>query len=230
MGVLQQPAGQLRFRREHDLAGDSGQLTSFLVGGPVLGQVQGPSDQGVPGRGRVGEGDRDLAQRDAAEGAAVLVCCSGAVGGGFRVGGLIDDQHRVILALACGQAPGCPVRGGVEHPLVIDAGAGEQVLHPVRTRVPGGLGESPAVAVVQFREQAAHHVTAGHAGLPPGEGRRDPPIRSSSRPACASWSTVASAAVVRLFCSTNWHDHGSRASFPASPAIRYQRVKPRPRP
>jgi len=29
--------------------------------------------------------------------------------------------------------------------------------------------------------------------------------RSSRRPACASWSTVASAAVGWLFCSTNWH-------------------------
>jgi hypothetical protein len=28
--------------------------------------------------------------------------------------------------------------------------------------------------IFQFRQQAAHHVTAGHAGLTPGETRRDP--------------------------------------------------------
>jgi hypothetical protein len=50
--VLEQVAGQLRFRLEHDVVGDSGQLAALLVGGPALGQVQGPADQGVPGRGR----------------------------------------------------------------------------------------------------------------------------------------------------------------------------------
>src|SRR5438876_764146 len=51
-------------------------------------------------------------------------------------------------------------------------------------------------------------------------------IRSSSRPACPSWSTVAAAAAVRLSCSTNWHDHGSRAHFPAPPGLRHQLVRP----
>lgn len=70
--------------------------------------------------------------------------------------------------------PGDPVRGGVEHPLFVDAGAGEQVLHPVRCRVPGGLGHRPAVVILEFGHQAVHHVTAGHAGFPPGKTRRDP--------------------------------------------------------
>ena len=36
------------------------------------------------------------------------------------------------------------------------------------------VSASPAVTVVQLRQQAAHHVTAGQAGLTPGETRRDP--------------------------------------------------------
>ena len=33
---------------------------------------------------------------------------------------------------------------------------------------------APAIVILQLRQQAAHHVAAGHAGLPPGEARRDP--------------------------------------------------------
>ena len=94
--------------------------------------------------------------------------------GGLLVGGLVHDQHRVRSVLACGKMPGGPVRGGVQHLLLIAAGAGQQVLHPVRARVPGRLGERPAVVILEFRQQPVHHVAAGQAGLPPGEARRDP--------------------------------------------------------
>ena len=94
--------------------------------------------------------------------------------GGLGVAGLVHDQHHVSGVLACAKVPGGPVRGGIEHPLVIDAGTGQQVLHPVRARVPGGLGHGPAVVIVEFREHPVHHVTAGQAGLPAGEARRGP--------------------------------------------------------
>ena len=100
-GVLQQIARELRLGGEHDLVRDPGQLAALLVGGPVRGQVQGPADQGVPGRGRAGQGDRDLAHRDPADGPAVLPGRPGAVRGRLLVGGLVDDQHHVILVLAC---------------------------------------------------------------------------------------------------------------------------------
>ena len=48
------------------------------------------------------------------------------------------------------------------------------MLHPVRPRVPGGLGHRPAVVIVQLGQQGVHHVAAGLAGLPPGEARCDP--------------------------------------------------------
>ena len=66
-----------------------------------------------------------------------------------------------------------PVRGGVQHPLLIAAGTGQQVLHPVRTVVTCGLRKRPAVAVLEFGQQTVHHVLAGQTGLPPGEARRD---------------------------------------------------------
>ena len=98
----------------------------------------------------------------------------GAVGGGFLVGGLVHDEHHVILVLACGDVRGGPVRGGVQQLPVVDAGAGQQVLHPVRAGVPGGFGQRPAVMVIEFGQQAVHHVTAGQPGFPAGEARRYP--------------------------------------------------------
>ena len=68
----------------------------------------------------------------------------------------------------------CPVPGCVQHCLVVAAGAGQQVLHRARAAVPGGLGEGPAVVIVEFREQAVHHATAGQPRLPAGEARSDP--------------------------------------------------------
>ncbi len=97
----------------------------------------------------------------------------GAVGGRLLISGLIDDQHHVVLVLACGYVLRCPVRGVQQLP-VINAGARQQVLHPVRAGVPGGLGQRPAVTVIEFAKQAVHHVTAGQPGFPAGEARRYP--------------------------------------------------------
>jgi site-specific DNA recombinase len=77
----QQFIGQLRFGGEHDLIGHAGQLAAFVIGGPAGRQVQGPVDQGMPGRGGIREGDSDLAQRDPAGSPAVLTRRARAVGG-----------------------------------------------------------------------------------------------------------------------------------------------------
>jgi hypothetical protein len=67
-----------------------------------------------------------------------------------------------------------PVRGSVQQPPVVNAGAGQQVLHPVRAGVAGDLGQRPAVTVIEFAKQAVHHLPAGEPGFPAGEARRDP--------------------------------------------------------
>src|SRR5206468_12898723 len=41
--------------------------------------------------------------------------------------------------------------------------------------MPGRLGDSPAVVIVQFHQQAVQHLAAGLAGLPPGKAPGDPP-------------------------------------------------------
>jgi hypothetical protein len=176
MRLLEQLAGQFRLGREHDLVRYPGQLTAFLVGRPVRGQVQGTADQGMPGRDRVRQRDRDLAQGDAPGGPAVLAGRAGTVGGGLHIGGLIHDQDRVFATpgLVSMQLPDRPVRGFVQHRLVIAAGAGQQVLHPARAGVPGGLGEGPAVVIVEFGQQAVHHATARQPRLPAGEAPSDP--------------------------------------------------------
>ena len=159
-----------------NLVGDSGQLAALLVGGPVRGQVQGSPDQGVPGRDRVGQGDRDLAQGDAPGGAAVLAGRAGAVGGRLLIGGLVHDQDRVAASpgLFSVQLLHGPVRCCVQHCPVVAAGAGQQVLHRARAGVPGSLGEGPAVVIVEFGQQAVHHATAGQPRLPAGKARSDP--------------------------------------------------------
>jgi site-specific DNA recombinase len=171
--VLQQVVRELRLGLEHDLVGNSGQFAALLVGGPAFRQVQGPADQGVPGRGRPGEGDRDLAHRGSADGAAVLVRCPGAAVRGLLVGGLVHDQYHVRSVLAGGKTADGPACGGVQHLLLVAAGAGQQVLHPVRAGVPGRLGKRPAVTVLELGQQPVHHVLAGKTGLPSGEARRD---------------------------------------------------------
>ena len=48
------------------------------------------------------------------------------------------------------------------------------MLQPGRAPVPDRLGDTPAVVILKFHQQAANHVTAGEAGLSPGETWRDP--------------------------------------------------------
>ena len=153
VSVLQQAAGQFRLGREHDLLGYSGQLAALFVGGPVRRQVQGPADQRVPGRGRV---VRVTATWHRAIPPRVPLYWRAAPAQSAEepdFGGLVHDQHRVasVLVLPSGQVPDRPVRDAVQHQLLIAASAGQQVLHPVRAGVPGGLGEGPAVVIVQFR-------------------------------------------------------------------------------
>jgi len=130
----------------------------------------------MPGRDRVRQGDRDLAQGDAPGDPAVLAGRADAAGGGLLIGSLVHDQDRVTTGggLPSVQLLDYPVRSCVQHRPVVAAGAGQQVLHPARAAVPGSLGEGPAVVIVEFRQQAVHHATAGQPRLPAGETRSDP--------------------------------------------------------
>jgi hypothetical protein len=125
-----------------------------------LGRVQGPADQRMPAAAGIGHGDRHLAQRDPARGAAVLAGCASAVSGGLLTGGLVHDQHRIPVI----EIPRRPRRRDVQHLLVVPDRTGQQVLQPVRPAMPGRLGDGPAVAIVQLHRQPVHHLAAALPG------------------------------------------------------------------
>ena len=88
-----------------------------------------------------------------------------AVPGGLLIGGLIHDQHRVLVIEVADR----PCRRDVQDLLVVPDRAGQQVLQPVRPAMAHRLGDRPAVVIVQFHQQAAYHLPAALPGLPPGK-------------------------------------------------------------
>ena len=137
----------------------------LLISGAAFGQVQRPPDQRMPAAAGVSQGDRHLAQRDPAHGAAVLPCRADRLGRGLLIGRFIHDQHRIAVIQVTSRPRCCDVR----HLLVVPDRTRQQVLQPVRPAMPHRLGERPAVVIVQFHQQPADHLTAGLPGLPPGK-------------------------------------------------------------
>ena len=168
--VFDQAARQLRLGGEQHLLRDAGQLAVFLIGGAPFGQVQSPADQRMPAAGGIGQGDRHLAQRDAADRAAVLAGRAGRGARGLLIGCLIHDQHPVPVI----EVTGRPGRRDVQNLLVVPDRTGQQMLQPVRPAVPGRLGDRPAVMILQLHQQPADHLPAGLPGLPPGEASGHP--------------------------------------------------------
>jgi hypothetical protein len=168
--AVQQLTGQLRLGGEQHFAGDAGQLAVLLIGGAPLRQVQRPVDQRVAAAGGKGQGDGHLAQRDTAQGAAVLAGRPGRITRGLLIRGLIHDQHRIPVI----EVTDRPRRRRIQHLPLIPHSAREQVLQPVRPAMPGRLGNRPAVVVLQLHQQPRHHLAAGLAGLPPRETPRHP--------------------------------------------------------
>lgn len=80
-GGVEHVRREARLGREAQLVGDAGQLAAFLVAGPLLGEVQAPADQAVPGGRGGGEVHRDLAQVHAADRARVRAAATVSVEG-----------------------------------------------------------------------------------------------------------------------------------------------------
>jgi hypothetical protein len=64
------------------------------------------------------------------------------------------------------EMPRRPYRRGVENLPLIPHSAPEQALQPVRTTVPGRLGDRPAVVIFQLHRKPGHHLPARLPGLP----------------------------------------------------------------
>jgi hypothetical protein len=86
------------------------------------------------------------------------------------VAGLVDDEYRLVVVEVFGHVAAQVVADSVSVPL----GAVQKVLHPVRGRLSGPLGDGPAVLAGQIREQAEHQPPYRAAGFNPGELARDP--------------------------------------------------------
>ena len=91
--------------------------------------------------------------------------------GGFLIGGLIHDQHRILVTEMADR----PGRCRIEQLLFVPDRPRQQVLQPVRTPVPGRLGDAPAVIVFQLHQQPLHHLSGGLAGFPATETPRHLP-------------------------------------------------------
>ncbi len=156
---------------QHHLLGHAGQLPVLLVGRARPGQVQRPVDQGVATGCGKGQSDGHLAQRDPAHGAAVLAGRTHRIRRRLLIGGLIHDQHRVAVVKMADR----PGRCHIEDLLFVPDRPRQQVLQPVRARMPGRLGDAPAVVVFQLHQQPLHHLTSGLAGLPATEAPRHLP-------------------------------------------------------
>ncbi len=134
----------------------------------------------MPAAAGISQGHCHLAQRDAAERAAVLAGRAAAIGRGLRIGRLVHDQHRIpVIEMA--DRPG---RRDVQDLLVIPDRTRQEVLQPVRPAMPSRLGDRLAVMIVQLHQQAAEHLAAALPGLPSGKAPGDPPqqVRQQSGP------------------------------------------------
>jgi hypothetical protein len=77
-----------------------------------------------------------------------------------------------------------PGRRDVQNLLVVPDRTRQQVLQPVRSAVPGRLGDRLAVVIVEFHQQSADHLAAGLPGLPAGKapGRPSQQVRQQRGP------------------------------------------------
>jgi hypothetical protein len=142
----------LRLGHEPACSGHPGPRPARLVLGPGLGQVQFPVDQRPSARARVGREHTDLAVVDLPGGAGVL---PGDARGGLTLldeAGVVDDQHVAALAEVFEDV----VAHVVADPVGIPGGRAEQVLEPIRGRVPGVLGNLPGVLSLHRTEQTTY--------------------------------------------------------------------------
>ena len=128
-GAVDQLGGQCGFGGETLLSvGDSSIGTAVRVVGPAAGKVEGPVDQSVPARGGIGQIHRDLGVLDPAGGAAVLALHPDTVDALLHVAGLVDHQDRAGIAEGVDDVLAQIIADLISVP----AGAGQQVLQPVR--------------------------------------------------------------------------------------------------
>jgi hypothetical protein len=114
--------------------------------------------------------DSDLGVLDAACGAGVLALHPDRGGALLQIPGLIDDQHRGVLAEVLDEV----VADVITHAVRVPYRTGQQVLHPVRAGIAGVFSERPAVLARQVGQQPQHERPGTAAWFHPAEPPRDP--------------------------------------------------------
>lgn len=169
-GAADHTGGECGFRGEAHSLGYPGGLAAGRVPGPGARNIQFPVDRRVTARGGVGEVDGDLAVLDASGGAGVLTLdpdCGGAL---LEIAGLIDDQHRLVVLQMFDDEAAEVVADRIGIP---PGPGGQQMPQAIRDRVPGMLGEHPAVLARQVRLQAKDELPCPAPRFHPREPRRD---------------------------------------------------------
>jgi hypothetical protein len=140
------------FGGELDVVADRGGPAAVPVGGPRLGQIQLPVDQGAALAGGVGEEHTELAVLDPPRGTGVLALHAGGFEALLQEPGLVDDQHAGGVAEVLHDV----AAHVITHSVGVPVRRVQQPLHPVRGRVPRDLGQRPAVLARQRSQQPAH--------------------------------------------------------------------------
>ena len=138
-----------------------------------LGQVQLPVDERPPLGAGVGEKDAELAVVDLAGGARVLALHPHRGGALLEEAGLVDHQHPGRVAQVLDHIGAQVVADQVRVPV----SGGQQPLHPIRGRLPGMLGQLPAVLATHVAEQPPQIGQHPPAWLGAGEPPRDPGVQ-----------------------------------------------------
>jgi hypothetical protein len=159
--------GQGRLGGEADVRRDAGGGAPVGVVHPPLGQVQGPVDQGVPGRRGVGQVHRDLGVLHPSGGPGVLTLHTHGLVAALEVAGLVDHEHGVLVAQVIGHV----TAQVVPHPVGIPDRPGQQMLQPVRGSITAVLGDRPTVLPAQVGHQPQHQRGGTSARLVAGEPR-----------------------------------------------------------
>jgi hypothetical protein len=169
-GAQDHARGQRGLGRERRILRYSGRRAPIGIARPGARQVELAVDQRVPDCGGVGQKHPDLGVLDPAGGAGVLPLGSDRTGPLLDVSGLVHDQHRVgVTEMFHRDIPHV-----VAHLIGIPYRPRQQVLHPVRRRVSGVLGDRPAVLARQVGQQSLHERARPPPWLHPFEPLRHP--------------------------------------------------------
>ncbi len=168
MSPLQHRQAQLRLGRERDRLGHARLSALVRVIGPLLGQVERTIEQGVAVAAGVAEEDADLAVLDPPRRARVLPLHPGRLRAFLEKPGLVQHEHRALVAQVRRHIGLQVIPDGISIPVC----PAEEVLHPVRCRITGDLGQLPAVLALYRGQQAAQ------------VGRSAPPRLGTGEPGC----------------------------------------------